>query len=149
MIPVNDGDTITETPVGPFRRIKLSIYQKSGNGNAVFPKAKAVALVKFQCESSSTAKANSDGISEVTLTTDSIALQTTEPNSTPNNYDELGIAIPENFPSKIWKQLGNLESRSLVLQLCFRRLSYGVIPAGCTCLRGYAISQAFLSQPVV
>ena len=61
---------------------------------------------------------------------------------------EVGVALPpETFPSKEWRQLGDVEGKRVVLQLGFKRLSRGMVPAGSELLRGYALSQAFLTTP--
>jgi hypothetical protein len=139
---VNNGQgTVTDTPLGKYRRIKLAISQTAGDGEALFPNANAIASIVFQQDALTT--------SEVYLTMDSLSLPTDELNSTPNNYEELGISLPDHFPSKKWCQLGDLQEKSVVLQIGFKRLECGVVPAGCTLLRGYALSQAFLCQPVV
>jgi len=145
LVPVHNGAdaTTTETPLGPFRRLKMSISQTSGDGEAVFPRAKAIARVQFQKD------ASSDDSNEVILSIDSLELPTTDPDTSPNSYDGVGIVLPANFPSKEWRQLGDVQGKNVVLQLGFKRLPCGVVPAGSTLLRGYALSQAFLSQPVV
>ena len=145
----NNGGTITETPLGQFRRIKLSISQTSGDGEAIHPHAKASANIHFQKDSSSpTSNYAEEGA--IILSTNSISLPTMQHRPTPENYDEVGISLaPDLFPSKEWRQLGDLQGRNVVLQLGFRRISRGVVPVGCSLLRGYVLSQAFFSQPIV
>ena len=54
-----------------------------------------------------------------------------------NIHDEVGIALLEpTFPSNEWRQLGDLEGKSIVLQLGFKRLSHDMVPAGLMLLRG-------------
>mmetsp|Transcript_38730 Transcript_38730/g.81439 ORF Transcript_38730/g.81439 Transcript_38730/m.81439 type:complete len:247 (+) Transcript_38730:1366-2106(+) len=151
LIPMYNKCTITDTPLGPFRRIKMSISQTSGEGEAVFPHAKANAHVHFQKDPSSSSSSGNDSAHEVIkLFIDSLALATVEHSTCQTSYDEVGITLlEENFPSKEWRQLGDLEGKSVVVQLGFKRLSRGTVPAGSTLLRGYAFSQAFLSQPIV
>lgn len=145
LVPKQNGAAarITDTPLGPFRRTKMSIEQTCGEGEAIFPHSKVVARVHFLEGPSS------DSSDEAELSIASLALPTAEHTTSQNSYDEVGIALPETFSSKEWRQLGDLEGRSVVLQLGFKRLARGVVPAGSTLLRGYSLSQAFLSQPVV
>ncbi|KAL9189312.1 hypothetical protein ACHAXT_011802 [Thalassiosira profunda] len=157
LVAVQNGATATtQTPLGPFRRVKLAISQtgvyeggwvgeRVGNHEisiAVFPHAKAKACIRFQSDPSSAAP------HEATLSLDSLALPTAEHGSLPSGYDEVGLALPETFPAKEWRQLGDLEGKTAVLQLGFRRLERGTVPAGSRLLRGYALAQAYLSQPV-
>jgi len=149
LFPVQHGRAAatTDTPLGPFRRIKMSISQTSGEGEAMSPHAKAVAHIHFHKDPSSS---NDDDPIEIVLSIESLALPTVEHTTSQTSYDEVGIELPpKTFPSKEWRQLGDLEGKSVVLQLGFKRLSRGVVPAGSTFLKGYALSQAFLSQPVV
>jgi hypothetical protein len=125
------------TKVGTFQRIKLRIGQISEGGEAVYPDSQASAIVYF-----------SDQSFEIVESTE-LKLPTLNPKSTPDSFDELGIVLPDYyFKPKEWRQLGNVNSKSIVLQLGFGRLSHGLIPAGCTSVRGYALKVAFLSLPV-
>ena len=145
----NSAAAVTDTPLGPFRRIKMSIVQTSGEGEAIYPHAKVVAsiFVEKDDKAGGGATAN-DG---VTISIESLALPTVEHGASQTTYDEVGIELPaESFPSsKEWRQLGDVEKKSIVLQLGFKRLSRGVVPAGELLLRGYTLSNAFLSQPLV
>ncbi len=87
---------------------------------------------------------------ESLLSTDSLALPTVEHTASQNRYDEVGIELPlDSFPSsKEWRQLGDLERKSIVLQLGLERLERGIVPAGSSLLRGYALSRAYVSQPL-
>ena len=128
---------IVTTKVGTFQRIKLRIGQISEGGEAVYPDSQASAIVYF-----------SDQSFEIVESTE-LKLPTLNPKSTPDTFDELGIVLPDYyFKPKEWRQLGNVNSKSIVLQLGFGRLSHGLIPAGCTSVRGYALKVAFLSLPV-
>eukprot|EP00580_Thalassiosira_gravida_P005745 CAMPEP_0201653286 /NCGR_PEP_ID=MMETSP0493-20130528/44909_1 /ASSEMBLY_ACC=CAM_ASM_000838 /TAXON_ID=420259 /ORGANISM="Thalassiosira gravida, Strain GMp14c1" /LENGTH=166 /DNA_ID=CAMNT_0048129817 /DNA_START=614 /DNA_END=1114 /DNA_ORIENTATION=+ len=150
LVPVRSGRVAatTDTPLGPFQRIKMSISQTSGEGEAISPHAKAVAHIHFQKDPSSSN--DDDDPNKVVLSIESLALPTVEHTTSQNSYDEVGIELPpKTFPSKEWRQLGDLEGKSVVLQLGFKRLSRGVVPSGSTLLKGYALSQAFLSQPAV
>lgn len=142
LVPLDNGAaaTITDTPVGPCRRLKMSIAQTIGESEALCPRAKVVARL-FGCSMKNEV---------VVLSTDSLALPTVERATTQNGCDEVGVALPEDgFPFKEWRQLGSLEEgQGLVLQLGFRRLPRGTVPAGSVLLRGYSLSNAFLSQPV-
>lgn len=60
------ASTSTDTPLGTFRRLKMSISQTSGDGDALFPHAKVVACIQF-----------SDN-SEVELSLHSLELPTVE-----------------------------------------------------------------------
>jgi len=145
LVPVRNGAgiTVTDTPHGPFQRLKLTLSQTSGDGEAVMPSAKVAADVHFEKVSSE------DKGSEVsTLSLDSLALPTVEHTTSQNSYDEVGIELPETFSSKIWSQIGDKDGKGIVLQLGFKRLDRGVVPAGETLLRGYCLSQAFVSQPL-
>ena len=138
---VEEIDKVTDTPFGKYRRFKLKPQLVSGETEAIFPNAEVEASVQFTASTSE--------YSELSLSIDSLALPTIQPNSTPNTYEELGIALPNHFSAKEWRQLGDLQERSVVLQLGFKRLDCGIIPAGCTYLRGYKLLNAFLSEPVV
>ena len=142
LVPLQNGATatITNTPVGPFRRMKMSISQTTGEAEALCPRAKVVARFFDHSSKSET----------VALSIDSLALPTVERSAPPNNCDEVGVTLPEDgFPRKQWRQLGSLEEgRGPVLQLGLTRLPRGTVPAGSTLLRGYALSDAFLSQPL-
>ena len=54
LVPVYDDDgaasnvAITDTPLGPFRRRKMFIIRAAGDGEAIYPHAKAVAHVRFR-----------------------------------------------------------------------------------------------------
>ena len=146
LVPVQNGSAAaaTKTPLGPFRRIKMSISQTDGEGEAIDPRAKAVARIQFKSDPSS------DNVNDVELSIDSLALPTAEHVTAQTCYDEVGIELlPQTFPSKEWRQLGDLEGKTIVLQLGFKRLPRGMVPAGSTLLRGYTLSQVFLSQPAV
>ena len=151
LVPVHDNDAsatvaITDTPLGPFRRLKMSISRTVGEGEAIFPHAKVVALVRFRDDPSS----SDDVPGEVVLSVDSLLLPTiVRGEASCDSYDEVGIELPKStFRSKEWRQLGDVDRKSVVLQLGFKRLSRGVVPAGSTLLRGYILSQAFVSQPL-
>lgn len=136
--------TTTDTPLGTFRRLKMSISQTGGNGDSIVPHASAVACIRFQKEPSSSCCANN----EVKLCVDSLQLPTIEHGMmSENTHDEVGIVLPEIWPMKEWRQIGDLEGKGVVLQLGFKRLPRGTVPAGSTLLRGYTLSQAFVSQP--
>ena len=145
LIPVRNGTgvTITDTPHGPFQRLKLSISQTSGDGEAVMPIAKITANVHFEKASD-----NEETTEVVTLSLDSLALPTVEHTTSQNSYDEVGIELPDSFSSKVWTQLGDKDGKGIVLQLGFKKLDRGVVPAGETLLRGYFLSLAFVSQPL-
>ena len=149
LLPVQSGataSTTTDTPLGPYRRVKMSISQMGGEGEAIFPRAKAVAQIQFKKDPSSDSSNDNDA---VVLSIDSLDLPTLEQSTSPNSYDEVGIALPpQTFPAKEWKQLGDLEGEAVVLQLGFKRLDCGIVSAGSTLLRGYTLSQAFVSQPL-
>lgn len=131
----------TDTPLGTFQRFKLSISQMTGECEAIFPRAHAFAQVQFLNDNSSDHPQQ-----EVKLSIDSIKLPTLEHEASQDGYDEVGIELPTStFPSKEWRQLGNIEVDSVVIQLCFGRLARGLLPAGSDLLRGYTLSQAFLS----
>ena len=144
----NCAAAVTDTPLGPFRRIKMSITQTSGEGETIYPHAQVVAGVYFEKDDTA-----SDGgaAEEVTLSIESLVLPTVEHGTSQSTYDEVGIELPaESFPSsKEWRQLGDVEKKTIVLQLGFKRLSRGVVPAGESFVRGYSLSNAFLSQPLV
>ena len=144
----NSAAAVTDTPLGPFRRIKMSIVQTNGEGEAIYPHAKVVASIFVEKDDTAGRGATDD---EVTLSIASLALPTAEHGASQTTYDEVGIELPaESFPSsKEWRQLGDVEKKSIVLQLGFKRLSRGVVPAGELLLRGYTLSNAFLSQPLV
>jgi hypothetical protein len=130
----------TVTPMGTFHRIKLSISQTVGECEAIYPDAKIIADVHFKSDTPS------DQTREVTLSIDSISLPTVKHDASQDDYDEVGILLPaQTFTSKEWRQLGNIETESVVLQLGFKRLSRGMVPAGSSLLRGYGFSQAFIS----
>ena len=77
-----------------------------------------------------------------------VLVPTSEHKSTPDTYGEL-IVLPDNFPAKEWRQIGgDAQSKSIVLQLGFARIASGMVPAGCTYLRGYALKVAYLSLPI-
>jgi hypothetical protein len=127
--------TMTVTPSGTFQRIKLSISYTDGECEAIFPHAKIVATVSFQ-----------DGAPEVMLSLDSLSLPTVNHDASQDDYDEVGIELPlQIFTSKEWRQLGSVEAESAVIQLGFKRLARGVVPARSSLLRGYSLSQAFVS----
>ncbi len=138
-VPKSDhGGTISETPLGPFRRTKLAISQISGDGDAIFPNTKAMANVQYQ------------GDGHVHTISGSISLPTLQHRSKPEGFDEVGILLPnKQFPSKEWRQIGDLDEKNVVIQLGFKRVSRGRVPAGCTFVRGYILSQAYFSQPVL
>jgi len=144
LIPVRNGagDTITDTPHGPFQRIKLSVSQTSGDGEAVMPIANVTACTSFASDD------EESSYEQVTLSLDSLALPTVEHTTSQNSYDEVGIELPETFSSKVWTQIGDKDGKGIVLQVGFKRLDRGVVPAGETLLRGYYLSQAFVSQPL-
>lgn len=143
LVTVEDGNaSITDTLLGPFRRIKLRPKPISGDVEAIFPHAKVDAKVQF-C---SVSRAGLDH--ELSLSIDSLLLATTQPNSIPNEYEEVGVSLPDHFPTKEWRQLGDLQDKRAILQLGFKRLECGIIPAGCTYLRAYKLDNAFISQPV-
>ena len=149
LVPVQSGRAAatTDTPLGSFRRINMSISQTSGEEEAISPHAKAVAHIHFHKDPSSDDDYDPN---KVVLSIESLALPTVEHTSSQNSYDEVGIELPpKTFPSKEWRQLGDLEGKSVVLQLGFKRLLRGVVPAGSMSLKGCSLSQAFLSQPVV
>jgi len=132
--------TTTITPVGTFHRIKLNISQTVGECEAIFPNAKIVVNVHFLNGTSS------DHPREVTLSINSLSLPTLEHDVSQDDYDEVGIELPkQTFTSKEWRQLGNVETESAVIQLGFKRLARGMVPAGSKLLRGYTLSQAFIS----
>lgn len=174
LIPVNNenglnsGTTITDTPSGPYRRIQLSISRSTteeemmgdggGGGEAIFPHAKVVCYVRYQNSQSS--DVDDPEKNEVVLSINSLSLPTIVRHgdaSSSDVYDEVGIELPTlAFPrSKEWRQLGDVEkedcksSVGVVLQLGFKRLLRGVVPAGSTLVRGYSLSQAYVSHPLV
>jgi len=142
LVPLQNGATatITDTPVGPFRRLKMSISQTIGEIEALCPRAKVVARFFRRSTKSEV----------VALSTDSLALPTVKRTGPQNDCDEVGVVLRNNcFPPKEWRQLGSLEEgHGPVLQLGFRRLPRGSVPAGSTLIRAYTLSNAFLSQPV-
>ena len=144
----NSAAAVTDTPLGPFRRIKMSIVQMNGEGEAIYPHAKVIASIFVEKDNTADGGATDD---EFTLSIESLALPTVEHGASQTTYDEVGIELPaESFPSsKEWRQLGDVEKKSIVLQLGFKRLSRGVVPAKELLLRGYTLSNAFLSQPLV
>ncbi|KAL3816955.1 hypothetical protein ACHAXA_001783 [Cyclostephanos tholiformis] len=154
LVPAYDNDgaagnvAITDTPLGPFRRRKMFIIRAAGDGEAIYPHAKAVAHVRFRNDTSITSSLECNP-GEIMLSMDSLLLPTVvRDDAFCDRFDEVGIELPEStFRPKEWRQLGDVERRSIVLQLGFRRLSRGMVPAGSTLLRGYILSQAFVSQP--
>jgi len=139
LVPVRSngaGATITDTPHGPFQRLKLSVLQSSGDGEAVMPIAKVTARTSFASND------EESSYEQVTLSLDSLALPTVEHTTSQNSYDEVGIELPETFSSKVWIQIGDKDGKGIVLQLGFKRLDRGVVPAGETLLRGYYLSQS-------
>jgi len=144
LIPVRNGAgvTVTDTPHGPFQRHKLSVSQTSGDGEAVMPIAKVTACTSFASDD------EESSYEQVTLSLDNLALPTVEHTTSQNSYDEVGIELPDTFSSKVWTQIGDENGKGIVLQLGFKRLDRGVVPAGETLLRGYHLSQAFVSQPL-
>ena len=142
MLIDGDSGTITDTPLGPFKRRKLSLKRLSGDTEALHPRGKVTANIQFASSS------QSDKSNDVCLVLPSLDLPTNQPSPDPNSYEELGICLPDNFTSKEWRQLGDLHDKNIILQLGFKRLECGVIPAGCTHVRGYALFTAFISQPV-
>ena len=156
LVPARDpaAVAITDTPSGPFRRLRMSISRTSGESEAIFPHAKVEAIVRFRNDpSSSLSSSSSDGndTGEVALSVDSLSLPTVvRADDAPcDSYDEVGIELPgSTFPPKEWRQLGEVERESVVIQLGFKRLPRGVVPAGSSLLRGYILSQAFVSQPL-
>lgn len=130
---VDETEKIVDTKIGSkFRRIKLSILQLSGEGAAINPRAQASAVIHFSRQSNETIQPTP------------ICLPTIESKSSPDSYDELGIVLPENFSSKEWRQIGS----KFMLQLGFARIASGIVPAGCTNLRGYELKVAYLSLPI-
>jgi hypothetical protein len=143
LVTVEDGNaSVTDTLLGPFRRIKLRPKLISGRAETIFPDAKVDAKVQF----SSASQADLDH--ELSLSIGSLLLATIQPNSIPNEYEEVGVPLPDHFPTKEWRQLGDLQDKRAILQLGFKRLECGIIPAGCTYLRAYKLDNAFISQPV-
>ncbi|KAL3782387.1 hypothetical protein HJC23_005435 [Cyclotella cryptica] len=143
LVTVEDGGaSITDTPLGPYRRTKLRPKLISGETEAIYPHANVDAKVRF----SSSCQIEEDN--ELSLSTNSLALATTQRNSIPNDYEEVGISLPHHFPAKEWRQIGDLEDKRAILQLGFKRIEYGIIPAGCTYLRAYKLVNAFISQPM-
>lgn len=136
-----DSGKITDTPLGKFRRLKLIPKLLSGETAAVYPHGKVTAKIQFAFTS------HSDKANGVSLSLDSLDLPTSQPNSTPNSFEELGISLPDHFTSKEWRQLGDLHYNSVILQLGFKSLECGIVPAGCTYLRGYSLANSFISQP--
>jgi hypothetical protein len=156
LVPVYDDDgaasnaAITDTPLGPFQRLKMSITRVAGEGEAIFPHAEATALVRFRNDTYvASASASNCDPGDIVLSVDSLSLPTVvRGDASCGIYDEVGIELPEStFRPKEWRQLGDVENGSVVLQLGFKRLSRGMVPAGSTLLRGYILSQAFVSQP--
>ena len=151
--------TITNTPSGMYKRIKLSVTQTTtpsmdGGGEAIYPYAKVVASVRFQNDDDDDDDDDDNDNPEnevIQLSIDSLTLPTVirdDESSYSNVYDEVGIPT-STFPSKMeWRQLGDLKDGGIVIQLGFKRLDCGVIPSGSSVLRGYSLSQAFVSQPV-
>jgi hypothetical protein len=141
LAPVRENTpTTTITPMGTFHRIKLSISQTVGECEVIFPRAKIVANVQFQKDTLS------HHPREVTLSIDSLSLPTMQHDASQDDYDEVGIELPtETFTSKEWRQIGNVETESVVIQLGFKQLARGMVPAGTKLLRGYTLSQAFIS----
>lgn len=152
------GGTITNTPSGPYKRIKLSVTQTTtlsmdGGGEAIYPYAKVVASVRFQNDDDDDDNNDNPENEVIQLSINSLTLPTIirdDCSSYSNVYDEVGIGLPHStFPSKMeWRQLGDVKDGGIVIQLGFKRLDCGVIPSGSTVLRGYSLSQAFVSQPM-
>ena len=134
----------------------MSISRTSGGEcDAIFPHAKVEAIVRFRNDPYPLPSSSEcDGTGEVALSVDSLSLPTAVRgggggDAHCDSYDEVGIELPgSTFPPKEWRQLGEVEGGGVVLQLGFKRLPRGVVPAGSTLLRGYILSQAFLSQPL-
>jgi len=157
LVPLRNGaEVITDTPHGPFRRIKLAISLTDGEGEAVMPSARVTAGIIFK-----KAPGDKPGESLVALDLGSLALPTIEHQSKSkrikegylgsylHDEDQIGIELPESFPNKVWVQLGDKDDgKSIVLQLGFKRLCRGMVPAYDTVLRGYSLCQAFVSQPL-
>jgi hypothetical protein len=132
--------TTTVTPLGTFQRFKLIISHTDDKCEAIFPHAKIVATVYFRDV------ALSYRPREVMLSLDSLSLPTVNHTASQDDYDEVGIELPlQIFTSKEWRQLGSVEAESAVIQLGFKRLARGVVPARSSLLRGYSLSQAFVS----
>ena len=155
LVPVQKNGTlatsITDTPLGQFTRLKMSVLQTDGEGEAIDPRAKVLARISFQKEDPSSSSVEEEEVKDVMISIDSLELPTVEHGtSQKSSYDEVGIELPlDTFSSKEWRQLGDLEGNNIILQLGFKRLSRGVVPAGSSLLRGYSLSQAFVSQPLV
>ena len=156
LVPAHDSAAvaITDTPSGPFRRLRMSISRTSGEeSDSIFPHAKVEAFVRFRKDPSSLSSSSDgdDTTGEVALSVDSLSLPTVVRGGDTHcdSCDEVGIELPDSiFRPKEWRQLGEVERESVVLQLGFKRLPRGVVPAGSTLLRGYILSQAFVSQPL-
>ena len=152
LVPVQKNGTlatsITDTPLGQFTRLKMSVLQTDGEGEAIDPRAKVLARISFEKKDPSSAE---EEVKDVMISIDSLELPTVEHGTSQSSlYDEVGIELPlDTFSSKEWRQLGDLEGNNIILQLGFKRLSRGVVPAGSSLLRGYSLSQAFVSQPLV
>mmetsp|Transcript_28155 Transcript_28155/g.67122 ORF Transcript_28155/g.67122 Transcript_28155/m.67122 type:complete len:457 (-) Transcript_28155:210-1580(-) len=141
---------VTATPLGRYGRTKMTIARSDdGNpgelGAALPPNAGAVARIRFG------RSAASPGGGDVELRTGSLGLPTSSRGGRPAPHDEVGVELApgDAFPRRQWRQLGDLEGRTVVLQLGFERLPRGTVPAGETCVRAYGLTQAFFSQPML
>ena len=144
----SDHIHVTQTSLGLYDRTKMTIVRSNGGelggfGSALPPNTGAVARVWFGTSTTLPSRG------EVELRNDSLGLPTSARGGCPALHDAVGIElVPEDsFPKMQWRQLGKTDGKTVVLQLGFRRLSHGTVPAGETCVRGYCLTQAFLSQP--
>ncbi|EJK73927.1 hypothetical protein THAOC_04423, partial [Thalassiosira oceanica] len=149
LVPSGQSHT-TPTSLGLYSRSEMTIMRSdggelSGLGSALPPNTGVVARVRFGRSTTS------PGGGKVELRIDSLGLPTLAHSGCPASHDAVGIKLlPENsFPQRQWRQLGKTDGRTVVLQLGFRRLSCGTVPAGETCVWGYTLAQAFFSQPIL
>ena len=147
---VPSGQThVTTTALGRYGRTKMTFARSDGGvrgvGDALPPDSGAVARIRFG------SSAASPGGGEVELRINTLGLPTSTHGGCPASHDAVGIElVPEDsFPKRQWRQLGDLERRTVVLQLGFGRLSRGTVPAGETCVRAYGLTQVFFSQPML
>ena len=148
---VPSGQThVTTTPLGRYGRTKMTIARAvdgefCGVGDALPPDSGAVARIRF-----GKSPASPSG-GEVELRIESFGLPTVTQGNCPASHDVVGIELvpEESFPQRQWRQIGDLEGRTVVLQLGFGRLPRGTVPAGETCVRAYGLTQAFFSQPLL
>jgi hypothetical protein len=113
LVPMCDDDgavanvVIVDTPLGPFRRHKMSICRVDGEGDAIFPNAKATALVRFRDDASSAlVPVSIRDPGDIALSVDSLSLPAImRGDASCDAYDEVGIELPprSTFPPKEWR----------------------------------------------